>query len=59
MRVEFDIVPIPASRPRVTRWATYYGKKYSKFKEEMEVLTKDIKTVPLGGNVYALSLIHI
>ena len=53
MRVEFNIVPIPASRPRVTRWATYYGKKYSKFKEDMETLTNDIKFTPLEGNIYA------
>ena len=59
MRVEFDIVPIPASRPRVTRWATYYGKKYSKFKEEMEVLTKGTKFTPFGGNVYASLTFYI
>ena len=53
MRVEFDIVPIPASRPRVTRWATYYGKKYSQFKENMEALTSDTKFTPLEGNIYA------
>lgn len=31
----FDINPVPASRPRVTRWGTYYGKKYKQFKKDM------------------------
>ena len=53
MEVQFDIIPIPASRPRVTRWATYYGKKYSQFKENMETLTNDTKFTPLEGNIYA------
>ena len=59
MQVEFNIIPIPASRPRVTRWATYYGKKYSQFKEEMEVLTKGTKFTPFGGNVYASLTFYI
>lgn len=39
----YNINPVPASRPRVTRWGTYYGKKYKKFKEEMKdkVLCED------------------
>ena len=35
----YNINPIPASRPRVTRWGTYYGKKYKNFKEEMKEKT--------------------
>ena len=53
MEVQFDINPVPASRPRVTRWATYYGKKYSKFKEDMIEMTKNTKVIPLEGNIYA------
>ena len=34
----FDINPVHASRPRVTRWGTYYGKKYKQFKKDMEKL---------------------
>jgi len=37
----FNISPVPASRPRVTRWGTYYGKKYKQFKLEMGVLLID------------------
>lgn len=28
------VKPIPASRPRVSRWGTYYGKNYTTFREE-------------------------
>jgi len=34
----FNINPVPASRPRVTRWGTFYGKKYKEFKKEMATL---------------------
>ena len=26
--------PVPASRPRVSKWGTYYGKNYTKFRKE-------------------------
>ena len=32
----YNINPIPASRPRVTRWGTYYGKRYNQFKKDMK-----------------------
>lgn len=28
------ITPVPASRPRVTRWGTHYGKTYERFRRE-------------------------
>ena len=40
----FNINPVPASRPRVSRWSTYYPKKYTKFKKEMEALTSELET---------------
>ena len=40
----FDINPVPASRPRVSHWSTYYPKKYTKFKKEMEALTSELET---------------
>jgi Holliday junction resolvase RusA-like endonuclease len=30
------VSPVPASRPRVTRWGVYYGKKYTTWKKFME-----------------------
>ena len=43
---QFDINPVPASRPRVSRWSTYYPKKYTQFKKEMEALTGELDTTP-------------
>lgn len=30
-----QVEPTPASRPRVSRWGTYYGKNYEKFRREV------------------------
>lgn len=46
MNLTFDINPVPASRPRVSRWSTYYPKRYTKFKKEMEALTSELGTTP-------------
>jgi len=29
--------PVPASRPRVTRWGVYYGKKYTEYRKKMHM----------------------
>jgi Holliday junction resolvase RusA-like endonuclease len=42
----FDINPVPASRPRVARWSTYYPKKYTQFKKDMEALTSELNMTP-------------
>ena len=42
----FKINPVPASRPRVSRWSTYYPKMYTKFKKDMEALTSELETTP-------------
>ena len=57
--IKFNISPIPASRPRVTRWSTYYNKKYTAFREQMIELTKDSKAIPLEGNIYAQLVFNI
>ena len=35
MKLTFLITPVPASRPRVCRWGTFYQKKYTKFRKDM------------------------
>lgn len=40
-KVTIDIPPVVASRPRVTRWGTYYGKKYTAWKDQAD---KTLKT---------------
>lgn len=41
--VELPLKPVPASRPRVTRWGTYYGKNYTKFRDEAADLLKEAR----------------
>jgi len=48
----FYINPVPASRPRVTRWSTFFPKRYAAFKEEMKELLKDTVYKPEEGNLY-------
>lgn len=36
--------PVPASRPRVSKWGTYYGKKYTRFRKD---IASFLKVTPL------------
>lgn len=46
--IHLPINPVPASRPRVTRWSTYYKEPYNTFlKEAHDVVAKVWKTGPL------------
>jgi len=50
------VEPVPASRPRVTRWGVYYGKRYTNFRKEVsEILGRtDLpKGLPLTGPLKA------
>ena len=47
--IVFNIAPVVASRARVTRWATYFPKKYATFREEFAELLTDYKAVPVSG----------
>ena len=49
MKKVFYINPVPASRPRVSRWSVFYPKKYTQFKEDMKVLTDKLDIEPLEG----------
>ena len=33
--IHLAVNPVPASRPRVTKWGTYYGKTYEAFRNSM------------------------
>ena len=48
-----DIAPVPASRPRVTRWSTYFPKKYTKFRNDLAVILSDKGYEKLEGLLYA------
>jgi len=53
MRNTFYVTPVPAARPRVTRWATFYPKKYTQFKADMDMALNDVRFEPYKENVYA------
>ena len=56
-RLWIDIVPVPASRPRFSRWGgPCYGKRYTAFREEMAVLLDQTELpveFPLSGDLEA------
>lgn len=46
------VPPVPASRPRVTRWGTYYGKTYKNYMTDSEKAIPRA-ACPLEGNLQA------
>ena len=51
-RIFIPILPVPASRPRVCRWGTYYGKRYTEFRKIADTLLQAVewpRVFPLGG----------
>ena len=34
MRLSIPLNPVPASRPRVSKWGTYYPKRYATWKKD-------------------------
>ncbi len=47
MRIILPLNPTAASRPRVSRWSTYYGKAHTQFqKDAQELYTKGTLTAP-------------
>lgn len=57
----FNVSPVPASRPRVTRWGTYFPERYSQFKVDMLKLLEemDIKEEPLEGILEVSMQFHV
>jgi len=50
--LKFPIEPVPASRPRVTKWGVYYGKRYTKFRKEAESVAPEVYSgQPLSGTL--------
>ena len=42
--------PVPASRPRVTKWGVFYGKKYTEYRKNIHVpIAQAIKEVKAEG----------
>ena len=53
MKNVFYVPPVPAARPKVTRWSVFYGKKYTQYREDMNMATANICFTPFEGNLYA------
>lgn len=53
MKAIFQINPVPASRARVTRWSTYFPKRYTQFKKDMEIILGNIHVIPSKSLIYA------
>ena len=55
----FNIPPVPASRPRVTRWGTYYAKKYTDYQSEMGYLLEDMEVQPYTELLEVEVIFHV
>ena len=50
--LSFPLEPVPASRPRVTGWGAYYGKRYTSFRKQAESVVPEVFTgQPLAGTL--------
>jgi len=50
--------PVPASRPRVSRWGTYYGKRYSEFRKRGNEVLSNLEPLvmsPTSVDLFPLS----
>ena len=50
--IVFNIAPVVASRARVTRYATYFPKRYTKFRKEFGELLEKYRATPVDGLLY-------
>lgn len=57
--IHLPLNPVPASRPRVTRWGVHYGKRHEAFRSQAKALLEDMRdsgTLPsplMGGRLIA------
>lgn len=49
VRIFLPLEPVPASRPRVTRWRTFYEEPYNTWKDTAEAALSGLKLQPLDG----------
>ena len=48
----FPVEPVPASRPRVSRWGVFYGKRYEKFRKDMRECLREYTGTPLTQKLW-------
>jgi Holliday junction resolvase RusA-like endonuclease len=46
-----EVEPVPASRPRVSKWGVFYGKRYERFRREMREVLSPFPVAPLAGPI--------
>ena len=46
-------LPVPASRPKVSRWSTYYLKTYEAYRQDAQKAIPRSEFPPLEGNLFA------
>jgi len=57
--IRFNIAPVPASRARVTRWATFFPKKYQAFRDDFKQLLQHHDTDIHTGNLFICIDFHV
>jgi Holliday junction resolvase RusA-like endonuclease len=57
--ITFPIAPVVASRARVTRWATYFPKKYQAFRDEFKKLLTTYDATPTDALLYVKLDFHV
>lgn len=50
----FLVDPVPASRPRVTRWKTFYLKTYQKFRDDADLWLQDCGLIPTDKPLFCM-----
>ena len=55
----FNINPIPASRPRVTRYATFYSKAYTEFRKDFKELVEAKRVLMVEGALSMTMLLTV
>lgn len=59
LSVLVPITPVPASRPRVTKWGTYYSKTYKQWMHITASLVSESSSLPIAAPVKATVLFAI
>ena len=57
--ITFPIAPVVASRARVTRWATFFPKKYQAFRDEFKELLTNYDATPVDDLLYVKIDFHV
>ena len=55
--LSIDTKPVPASRPRVSKWGTYYAKTYRRWRDQAAILLREARCgpEPLSGPLAVLT----